>query len=48
MVHVPRVDGSAPVEEEFGDFDGAGKVQRGLAIAAACMNELRFGGDEFP
>src|SRR5439155_10947161 len=46
MVDVASLDVSAVIEQIFGDFDRAGKMQRSLTIAAASVDEVGIGGDE--
>ncbi len=47
VIDVAGVDVGTGIEEEGGDFDGGGEVKRELAVAAASMDELRIGSEEF-
>ena len=46
VIDIAGVDIRAVGEEELGHFQGAGKMERSLAIAAASVDEARVGGDE--
>src|SRR5581483_3070619 len=47
VVDVAGVDVSAVRDEQGGNLDSGGRVQRELAVAAAGVDKLRIGGQQF-
>ena len=47
MIHIERINFRSVIEQEFGDFNLTGKVQRSLTVAATCVHECRIVRDQF-